>query len=166
MDMTVSKPWVMAKNRETWHATIHGVAESDMTEWLNWSVEMLGKCIQENEQDSKRHGQDHLRDHLPRTVLLTPALLDSPLSGVRFLAVIYWEITFGFELLPYSLNRFKVVGLRHWFTEIRILPLVAESTLPSRYAFYLFGIPHNRRGIWMLVLDSPKWCVITLLSLT
>ena len=32
MDMTVSKPWVMAKNRETWHATIHGVAESDMTE--------------------------------------------------------------------------------------------------------------------------------------
>ena len=74
---------------------------------------MLGKCIQENEQDSKRHGQDHLRDHLPRTVLLTPALLDSPLSGVRFLAVIYWEITFGFELLPYSLNRFKVVGLRH-----------------------------------------------------
>ena len=32
MDMTVSKPWVMVKNRETWHATIHGVAESDMTE--------------------------------------------------------------------------------------------------------------------------------------
>ena len=58
---------------------------------LNWSVEMLGKCVQENEQDSKRHGQDHLRDHLPRTVLLTPALLDSPLSGVGFLAVIHWE---------------------------------------------------------------------------
>ena len=33
--MSLSKLWKMVKDRETWHAAIHGVTESDMTEWLN-----------------------------------------------------------------------------------------------------------------------------------
>ena len=28
MDMSVSKLWEMVKDRETWHATVHGVANS------------------------------------------------------------------------------------------------------------------------------------------
>ena len=42
VDMSLSKLWKMVKDRETWHAAIHGVTESDMTEWLNWTV----RCIQ------------------------------------------------------------------------------------------------------------------------
>ena len=35
MDVNFSKLWEIIKDRETWHAAVHGVTELDMTEWLN-----------------------------------------------------------------------------------------------------------------------------------
>ena len=41
MDMNLGEFWEMVRDRETWHATVHGVTESDRFEQLNTTTDEI-----------------------------------------------------------------------------------------------------------------------------
>jgi len=45
MDMSLGKLQDLLMGRLPWHAEIHGVAELDMAEWLNWTENILGLSL-------------------------------------------------------------------------------------------------------------------------
>ena len=73
--------WVWASSRKAWCATVHGVSESDTTEWLNNSNNKLIFWWRENRQSTRRKQEKYQIPVLPWCeTLLNTRQMEGPLS--------------------------------------------------------------------------------------
>ena len=56
MDMSLSSLQELVLGREVWRAAVHGIAELDTTEWLNWTEEELKSPLMRVKDKNEKAG--------------------------------------------------------------------------------------------------------------
>ena len=119
MDLSLSKLQELVVDREAWHATIQGLAESGKTEWLNWTETYHHNLILEHFLHSKKKSCNTVAPYY------------------TFLQVLgTWTINLHLFLLFYLLWTFQIIGIKMWPLGTDFFQLVSSAMVQPCCSLY------------------------------